>query len=150
MSNSGSSTPESDDTFISVQENFDLNPVLDINTQESVQEDNNVPHSNDPRSNDADVYLDQQELERIFSKPFEEVIVSEETNLKLEQLAKEKENQEDNKKGKELLPGDARRFYEGTRFKAVSLNEIEEAKMATIAEKTMNQTHWGVKTFKGK
>ena len=90
MSNSGSSTPESDDTFISVQENFDLNPILDINTQESVQEDNNVPHSNDPRSNDADVYLDQQELERIFSKPFEKVIVSEETNLKLEQLAKKR------------------------------------------------------------
>ncbi len=49
-----------------------------------------------------------------------------------------------------MLPGDARKFCEGTRFKAVSMNEIEEAKMATITEKTMNQTRWVVKAFKGK
>ena len=35
---SGSSTPKSDESFKSVEEHFELNPVLDINSQESLQE----------------------------------------------------------------------------------------------------------------
>ncbi len=130
MSNSGSSTPESDDTFISVQENFELNPVLDINTQESEKsEQNNSTKilANEDTALDVDLQLDKEELERIFSEPFEEVTVSTETNEMLAQLAKEKE--------KEMLPGDVRKLCEGTHFKAICMNEIEKAKMATIAEK---------------
>ncbi len=137
MSNSGSSTPESDDTFISVQENFDLNPVLDINSQDSTKSPQKEQMQTAAEEN---LDLDEAEVQRIFAEPFEEVTVSTETNKKLQQLTeeKEKEREKENEKEKQHLPGDARNFCEGTWFKAVSLNEIEEAKMATIAEKTMH------------
>ncbi len=137
MSKSGDSSPESNDSFKSAQENFELNPALDINSQESENTQNNVSDANLWQTLD----LDTEELNRIFSEPFEEITVSSKTNEKLEKLAAEK--------NKELLPGDTRKLCKGSHFKAVSLNEIEAVKMATIAEKMMNQTQWGVITFKG-
>ena len=101
MSNSGFSTPESDDSFKSVQENFDLNPTIEIDTQESTKSPEKRENLPSPDNEETGIDLDNIELERIFAEPFEEVTVSSETNAKLEQLAKQTENEN------QILPGDA-------------------------------------------
>ncbi len=90
MSNSGTSTPERNDSFKSMQENFDLNAQFDPDTQESEKsQQNNITKISANENEDTDLQLDKDELERIFSEPFEEVTVSTETNEKLAQLANE-------------------------------------------------------------